>query len=77
MGSSLSPETFFRPSPIRDIPNRKSAMPLRSAITCVISTASPFVKKMNEASSCRIAALAGSINTDVPIDDIIVKIIQD
>jgi hypothetical protein len=52
-------------------------MPLRSAITCVISTASPFVKKMNEACSCRIAALAGSINTDVPIDDIIVKIIQD
>ena len=32
IGSSLSPETFFRPSPIRDMPNRKRATPLNSEI---------------------------------------------
>ena len=42
MTSRRLPATFFRPSPISDMPNRNSAMPLSSAITFEISMPIPL-----------------------------------
>ena len=54
IGSSLLPDTFFSPSPIRLMPNRNSAMPLRREMTSdtVIDQSPPFICSLENRPVC-------------------------